>query len=300
MRHIIIVILALWITSCRHQEKQASSVAVINEPAKVSATIVPDTSRVMIHFNGGKIKLGSQNLPNESPAFDTIIKPFSLDKHLVTVNQFREFVNSTGYVTQAEQYGDAGVFDINSQQWALLKGATWKYPLGPGQPEAHDDYPVTQVSWNDAIAYCKWAGLRLPDEAEWEYAARNGKNTDDPYSWGKSLIAGGRYKANVWEGDRSVKQGSDGFIYTSPVGFYGETASGLTDMGGNIWQWCADTYRHYRGNKVPFVFHSENKIIRGGSFFFDEAGEKSYTVSFRGNNTAETSLFNIGFRCAGN
>ena len=300
MRNTIILISLLFIAGCGQQEvtRIKTKPPTDQNPVKITKTVVPDTTREMVYFKGGKIMIGSKNFPNESPVFDTTIKPFYIDKYLVTVEQFRKFVNATRFVTEAEKFGDAGVFDLKSRQWVLLPRATWKNPFGPGQAEAPVSHPVTQVSWNDATAYCKWAGLRLPTEAEWEFAARNGKNTPDPYSWGKSLVINNKYNANVWEGDLSTKQKADGFEYTSPVGYYGFTPSGLTDMGGNVWQWCSDTYKLYKGNNQSFMLNTNAKVIRGGSFFFDEAKGLSYTVSFRGINTVETSLFNLGFRCA--
>jgi sulfatase modifying factor 1 len=295
MRGLFYLFLLLFLAGCR--QRHPASVNPVTEKTSVNTNIA-DSARAMIYFPGGKIRLGSLRLPNESPEFDTIIKPFFIDKYLVTVKQFREFVAATNYVTDAEKFGDAGVCNISSGNWSLIKGASWQYPSGPGKPKAADNYPVTQVSWNDAGAYCDWAGLRLPTEAEWEYAARNGKNSDDLYSWGDSLVLNKKYKANVWQGGRFDSHFTDGFAYSSPVGFFGSTPGGLTDMGGNVWQWCSDTYRLYKGNKQPFSYDINNKVIRGGSFLYDQAEELSYTVSFRVVNTSETSLFNMGFRCA--
>lgn len=298
MRNIVLYSLILLITSCG-QHKGNKITSGTNRPlSDFSENSISDTLREMIYFAAGKIKLGSQRLPNESPVFDTVIKPFYLDKYLVTVKQFKRFVKETGYITEAEKFGNAGVFDIAAGQWILVPGATWKFPMGPRQSEAGNNYPVTQVSWNDALAYSNWARLRLPTEAEWEYAARNGKNTSDVYSWGKSIIVNGKYLANVWQGDLSFPQGDDGFVDASPVGSFGVTQTGLTDMGGNVWQWCSDIYKLYKGNNQFYNYDPNTKVIRGGSFFFDQAGELGYTVSFRGFNTLETSLFNIGFRCA--
>ena len=297
MRILFSLFLVLLITGC--SQRNPTSITPVTEKTSVN-TNVADTVRTMIYFPGGKIRLGSQRLPNESPEFDTLIKPFYIDKYLVTVKQFQEFVSATNFVTDAEKFGDAGVYDITSGNWNLIKWASWQYPFGPGKSKAQDNYPVTKVSWNDAETYCAWAGLRLPTEAEWEFAARNGKNSADLYSWDNMLIENKQYKANVWQGGQFDAKYADGFAFTSPVGFFGSTPVGLTDMGGNVWQWCSDSYRLYKGNKQPFSFDINTKVIRGGSFLFDQAKELSYTVSFRVGNTVETSLFNMGFRCAKN
>jgi formylglycine-generating enzyme len=298
MKNLITITLILIISSCgQHRDNKNASDSKHPLP-DVSENSVSDSIREMVYFPGGKILIGSQRFPNETPIFDTMVNPFYIDKTLVTVKQFRSFVKETLYITDANKFGDAGVFNNSAGQWVLVQGANWEYPFGLRQAEASDNYPVTQVSWNDAVAYCNWAGLRLPTETEWEYAARNGKNTSDPYSWGKSIVINGRYMANIWQGDLSVPQGDDGFVNTSPVSSFGETPAGLTDMGGNVWQWCSNSFKPYKSNNQPYLYNADTKVIRGGSFFFDQAGELGYTVSFRGSNTAETSLFNTGFRCA--
>jgi len=182
----------------------------------------------------------------------------------------------------------------------LLPGAFWKKPFGPSGPDAENNHPVTHVSWNDAVAYAEWAGKRLPTEAEWEFAARSGKNSDEKFSWGNEISVNGQYFANTWQGEINVPDTKDGYLFTSPVGAFGENEAGLTDMGGNVWQWCADTYKPYPGSNEPYRIDTNVKVIRGGSFFFDQSGEDSFSVSGRSMNSHETSLFNTGFRCTGN
>ncbi|NOY97493.1 MAG: formylglycine-generating enzyme family protein [Chlorobi bacterium] len=254
----------------------------------------------MVFIGHGTFFMGSENgLPNEKPVHKVTVESFYLDRSPVTVARFREFIEATGYKTEAHKYGDAGVFDMSHQKWELLKGATWEFPFGTSGPKAEDNYPVTQVSWNDAVAYANWAGKRLPTEEEWEFAARNRENTADKFSWGNKLVIDGKYQANVWQGNTlDARQGDDGFLFTSPVGYYGQTKIGLTDMGGNVWNWCADNYKLYKGNPGVYVENPDVKVIRGGSFFFDQNGEFSYSVSGRSMNSKETSLFNTGFRCA--
>jgi len=264
----------------------------------LSETIVPNESE-MIFFEGGTFLMGSENgLPNESPVHKVEVKPFYIDKSPVTVAQFRHFIKTTGHKTEAEKFGDSGVFNMESKGWELLPGATWKKPFGPSGPDAVDDHPVTHVSWNDAVAYAKWAGKRLPTEAEWEYAARSGKNSGQKFSWGNKVSENGKYFANTWQGELTSTEAPDGYLFTSPVGIFGENEAGLTDMGGNVWQWCSDNYKPYPGSQEPYREDPNVKVIRSGSFFFDQNGENSFSVSGRAMNSHETSLFNTGFRCA--
>jgi len=258
-----------------------------------------DTSG-MVYFEGGTILIGSNdNSFDEKPAFDKKIEPFYIDKNLVTVAEFRNFVKITSYKTEADKFGDSGVFLFETGNWTLLKGANWEYPLGRDKPTAEDNHPVTHVSWNDAKAYAGYIGKRLPTEFEWEFAAKNGKNTTNKYAWGNDLVENGKYMANVWQG-KSVQEMNvlDGYLLTSPVGVFGETASGLTDMGGNVWQWCENYFKSYPEDETIAPQDLNIRTTRGGSFMFDEALGNSFTTTFRAKNSIDTSLFNTGFRCA--
>lgn len=237
--------------------------------------------------------------PQQYPSRKVYVQAFEIDKYPVAVNEFRHFIEATGYRTDADKFGDSGVFDLNSFSWKLIPKANWEYPFGPNQAKAENNHPVTHVSWNDAVAYASWAGKRLPTEAEWEFAATCGGKSATFFSWGDQLVVNGKYMANVWQGsDFYTQQGEDGFVFTSPVGYYGETSCGMSDMGGNVWNWCSDVYKPYPGDTVGNPLNAELKSIRGGSFFFDQNGENSYSVTGRSSNTSETSLFNTGFRCA--
>ena len=253
----------------------------------------------MILFKGGTFLMGSENgLPQEKPVHKVTLKAFKIDKTPVTVAQFSVFVEVTNYKTEAEKFGDSGVFNLEIQNWELLPGAFWRKPFGPAGKDAIDNHPVTHVTWNDAVKYASWAGKRLPTEAEWEYAARSGKNTGEKFSWGNKVTVDGKYFANTWQGEMSSPETKDGYLFTSPVGAFGENEAGLTDMGGNVWQWCADNYKAYPGSTIAVREDSNVKVIRSGSFFFDQNGEDSFSVSARSMNSHETSLFNTGFRCA--
>ena len=310
----ILLILLVLIFACKGR-KETSPVTGTTDSAlplppqgQVSESPVPGdkptmaektVSDEMVFFEGGKISIGSdEGLPNEQPVHQVTVSPFYIDRSPVTVAGFRKFIEAAGYKTDAEKFGDAGVFNLTLQKWELVRGASWEYPFGRSGPKADNNHPVTQVSWNDAVAYADWAGKRLPTEVEWEFSARSGKNSGIRFSWGNELNPSGKYCANTWQGGIAEKKVEDGFLFTSPVGYFGMNDAGLTDMGGNVWNWCADVYAPYPGNGEQFPVNREVKVIRGGSFFFDQNGEYSFTVSGRAMNSRETSLFNTGFRCA--
>jgi sulfatase modifying factor 1 len=225
------------------------------------------------------------------------VKPFRIDKNLVTVADFDEFVKSTGYKTEAEKFGNAAVFDDDARQWTLVDGADFHFPQGKNNPPASPNHPVTQVSWNDANAYAKWKGKRLPTQWEWELAAKNGKKSNDQYTWGTDLVVNGKYKANTWQGSfPAYNTVEDGYAYTSPVGAFGENKAGLTDMGGNVWQWCQDDIEPTELEKASDP--SMRKVLRGGSFLCDPLVCHGFQITGRSSSTAESSLMHAGFRCA--
>lgn len=246
----------------------------------------------MVLVPGGVTRIGSESGPaEERPTFRARVAPFFLDAHPVTVAEFRRFVDATRYVTDAERFGDAGVLDPRGE-WRLQREADWRRPLGPDGPAAPADHPVTQVSWNDASAYARWAGKRLPTEVEWEHAARWGRDRHDPYAWGPTLIDAGQRRANTGHGD-------DGYRYTSPVGRFGTTHLGLADMGGNVWQWTGDWFRPYAGRDEPYTPGAgASRVQRGGSFLCTPSFCHGYRVSARSHASPETALFHVGFRCA--
>lgn len=254
----------------------------------------------MVFIPGGITDIGDQNgLPREQPVWSSSIRGFFMDITPVTVGQYRKFVKATGYVTQAEKFGDAAVFDMEGQNWYLKKTAYWEYPQGKDHAISPDDHPVTQVSYNDAVAYCDWAGKRLPTEAEWEHAARNGNNSRAQYSWGEEIEENGKYKANFWQGVfPAYNTNADGFPFTSPVGAFPTTRLGLKDISGNVWEWCQTWYKSYDPNDPDKVITAEpERVMRGGSFMCDPNYCHGYRVSGRSGSTPETGLFHVGFRC---
>ena len=228
---------------------------------------------------------------------EVAIKPFLLDKNLVTVAQYEEFARATGYVTQAEEFGNAGVFDFTVQDWLLVDGADFHFPFGKDKPRAKPDHPVTQVSWNDALAYASWKEKRLPTQWEWEHAAKNGEHANEQYTWGPDLVVNGKYKANTWQGSFPFHNTvEDGYATTSPVGVFGTNKLGLTDMGGNVWQWCSDSIEPV--GRDAEMDPAIRKVIRGGSFLCDPMVCHGYRVTGRSSSTPESSMVHIGFRCA--
>lgn len=303
MRYFFTLVAFIALFSCKNKKQETSETTKTQNteqttptPSKKETKTAVNTEN-MVRFNGGTITIGSDDrTPLEAPSFETTVAPFYLDINLVTVAEFRKFVEATNYTTEAENFGDSGIFDFNGMRWNLVPGTTWEFPFGPNAPKAKDNFPVTHVSWNDATRYATWAGKRLPTEIEWEFAAKNGENLK--YPWGNSPKDGEKFMANVWDGQTvEDKKVLDGYLYTSPVGAYPKSKSGIHDMVGNVWQWTASVFEPYDKN-APYQKNAQVVVTRGGSFMYDQALELSYTTTFRAQNTIESSLFNTGFRCA--
>jgi sulfatase modifying factor 1 len=220
---------------------------------------------------------------------DTLVTAFYMDKTPVTVQQYRQFITKTGYKTEAEHLGSASVYDFKQQEWVLRESAYWEYPLGKMYPKAEAKHPVTQVSWKDVQAYCEWAGKRLPSILEWEYAARNAQSNTLIYPWGNDLVVNDKYKANCWQGIfPSMNLMEDGFRFTSPVGYYGRSDLGLSDLAGNVWEWTKDEVQ---------VDGLTEKVQKGGSFMCEKTVCHGYQITGQTSASAESSLFHVGFRC---
>lgn len=247
----------------------------------------------MVFIKGGVLK--TKNFLTDIP-FTVTISAYWIDKDLVSVADFEAFTKATGYKTDAEKFGNSAVFDFEKKEWLLIDGADFRYPEGRNKPKANPKHPVTHVSWNDANAYAKWKGKRLPTEAEWEFAARNAGKTYTTYAWGNELIEKGKYKANTWQGSfPTLNTVADGFKTTSPIGQFGRNAIGLADMGGNVWQWCID-----ETDPTPAEAQtdpSKRRVTKGGSFLCDPKVCHGFKVTGRSSSTAETSLSHTGFRC---
>ena len=287
-----IALLALPFASCAEPSEPEA-------PPMREARVEAEAPEGMVLVPGGVTHVGSEEgEATERPVFAAEVAPFFLDASPVTVARFRAFVERTGFETEAERFGDAGV--LVGGGWRMVAGADWRHPQGPDAPPAPDGHPVTQVSWHDAVAFCEAEGKRLPTEVEWEHAARNARDDRRPYAWGDELEDADGYRANTWQGAFPVRNtAADGFALTSPVAAFGATDLGLTDMGGNVWEWTADWFRPYAERDMLFTPTPQSeRVQRGGSFLCNPSWCHGYRVSARGHATPETSLFHVGFRCA--
>lgn len=278
----------------------------------------------MIVLPGGEFLMGTDyvdsfGLDGEGPVRRVIVESFSIDRYPVTNILFAEFVNNTGYRTEAEVYGwsyvfwahvDPERFDLlvrdtvlEAPWWCQVPGASWQAPEGPGSHvETRWEHPVVHVSWNDARAYCEWAGKRLPTEAEWEYAARGGL-VQKLYPWGDELRPDGRHLCNIWQGEfPKVDTGDDGYAGTCPVDAFPANGFGLYSMAGNTWEWCHDWFEVRLQFDEP-VFaptgsaDGTGRVAKGGSFLCHKSYCNRYRVAARSSNTPDSSTSNLGFRC---
>lgn len=303
----------------------------------------------MKFIEGGSFIMGAsdkEGRADEYPAHRVELDGFWIDETEVTNKQFAEFVKATGYVTIAERKPDweelkkqlppgtpkppedalvpaALTFtapnrqvDINNpgEWWYWTAGANWKHPQGPNSSiKGKENYPVTQVAWDDAVAYANWAGKRLPTEAEWEYAAKGGLE-DAIYPWGNEPIEQGKAKANTWQGNFPYKNTNwDKFASVSPVKSFKPNGYGLYDMAGNVWEWTADWYdkdfystlsgkvsvnpKGSAKSNDPMEPNIPKKVTKGGSFMCHESYCSGYRVSGRMKSSMDTALENTGFRC---
>jgi sulfatase modifying factor 1 len=287
------------------------------------ATRTPAVEHHEVVINPGRFSMGDsfdEGYANdgEVPVHEVRLDKFWIDTTAVTNAMFARFVTETGYRTEAETYGTSAVFHLavaaegadilgaaGAAWWLNVRGADWAHPAGRNSHWSEiPDHPVVQVSHNDALAYCRWAGRRLPTEAEWEFAARGGLDRKR-YPWGNDLLAGdGSHLCNIWQGEfpRSNTQ-EDGFLTTAPVGSFPPNGYGLYDMSGNVWEWCADWFlpKYYRKSPVenpkgPTI--GSGRVMRGGSYLCHDSYCNRYRVAARSSNTPESSSGNCGFRTA--
>ncbi|MFN9720667.1 MAG: formylglycine-generating enzyme family protein [Planctomycetota bacterium] len=335
-------------------ESQSAPSENLFQPTVLNSEPVPTgRPKGMVWIPGGEFSMGSDaasesicSLPGVTrdavPIHRVYVDGFWMDETEVTNRQFAEFVKETGYVTVAERkptqedfptappenlVAGSTVFapteaavplDNYFQWWTYLRGADWRHPTGPDSSiEGREDDPVVQVAFEDADAYCKWAGKRLPTEAEWEFAARGGR-AGELYAWGNKLAPDGKFEANIYQGEFPVEggdTGADGFQGLAPVKSYSPNPFGLYDVGGNVWEWTSDWYRYDyyetlarsgtvarnpQGPDSPFdpAEPTEKKRVhRGGSFLCTDLYCTRYMVGTRGKGEVSTASNHVGFRC---
>lgn len=300
----------------------------------------------MVWIAGGTYPMGADNKqasPDEYPKHSVTVDGFWMDVTEVTNAQFEAFVKATGYVTTAEKKPDwnelkkqlppgtpkpdesmlvaaslvfkptQGQVDLNdySQWWTWQQGADWRHPHGSGSSiKGKGSYPVTQISWYDAQAYCNWAAKRLPTEAEWEWAARGGLS-NSVYPWGNQPVNTGPAKANIWEGNFPYKNTlKDKYYLAAPVKSFKPNGYGLYDMAGNVWEWCHDLYNadYYKTSPAknpqganqsfdPQEPYATKRVIRGGSFLCNDSYCSGFRVARRMKSTEDSGMEHLGFRC---
>jgi formylglycine-generating enzyme len=303
----------------------------------------------MVWVPGGEFSMGvdrkacppevRRHLADAQPVHTVHVDGFWMDSTEVTNEQFAAFVEATGYKTHAERHHTPEEFPGAPPEtlvpgslvfspptacppdeeccdcarwWVYVPGACWKHPEGPHSTLAgRERHPVVHVAWEDAVAYARWAGKRLPTEAEWERAARGGLERR-PFYWGDELTPGGKWMANIWQGKFPCENTrADGHEGTAPVGSYPPNGYGLYDMAGNVWEWCADWYRpgyevagavtrNPQGpdSSVDPNGHGEPKRVqRGGSFLCSDGFCARYRAGARGQGEPRTGQSHTGFRC---
>lgn len=279
----------------------------------------------MVRVPGGEFLMGTNEkegfrADGEGPVRKVKVDSFLIDQYSVTNSEFKAFVDATGYVTEAEQFGWSYVFYsflhptllskanrvAHTPWWCAVNGAYWYQPEGPqSNIDNRMEHPVVHVTWNDATAFCNWAGKRLPTEAEWEYAARGGLE-QKRYPWGDDLTPNGEHFCNIWQGkfpERNTKD--DGYEGTAPAKSFPANGFGLYNVSGNVWEWCSDWFSksiHSRGGRVnPQGPESgDTKIMRGGSYLCHVSYCNRYRVAARTSNTPDSSSGHLGFRCVVN
>ncbi len=343
-RFLMLFLFVLCISCNQKKQPKKTTQALTNQDNNIPEDGPPG----MVWIPTGQFTMGA--LPSdpyaridEKPAHQVALSGFWIDAKEVTNAEFKKFIEATNYITTAEQKPDweelkkqvppdtpkphdsllvaasmvftpvetDNLFDW-SQWWSWVKGANWKHPQGPKSSIVDkQDHPVVQVSWDDALAYLKWAGKRLPTDAEWEFAARGGLQ-NNLYPWGNNsnIIAHG----NTWQGTFPLYNSlKDGYFNTAPVGSYKPNGYGLYDMAGNVWEWTSDWYnaKYYqesankgiitnpKGANTPFDPQQPNvpqRIMRGGSFLCNNSYCSSYRASARMHTSPDTSQDHVGFR----
>ena len=273
----------------------------------------------LIALAGGTFAMGADDeaaFPGdgEGPVRSVTLSPFEIAACATTNQEFARFVGDTGYQTDAEHFGWSFVFAarlpddfpptagvVGAEWWRQVYGADWAHPEGPHTDvDDRGDHPAVHVSWNDAQAYCQWAGRRLPTEAEWEFAARGGQ-AGTRLPWGDELRPGGVAMSNTFVGDFPVPAPGT-TPGTMPADSYQPNGFGLYNVSGNVWEWCADWFdnRHPDGPLVDPTGPADGaaRVIKGGSYMCHDSYCNRYRLGARSSNAPDSSTGNMGFRTA--
>jgi formylglycine-generating enzyme len=304
------------------ESRDSGGTGALNIGVRIAGTIDPSRDRAEAVVPAGRFRMGDpfdEGYPadGETPVHEVSLNSFRIDATAVTNEQFAVFVEATGYRTEAELFGSSAVFHLLAQAdkqdvlgvaagtpwWLNVRGADWAHPAGPKSHwSTAARHPVVHVSHNDALAYCTWAGRRLPTEAEWEYAARGGLE-GQRYPWGNNLLGpAGEHLCNIWQGTFPVQNTEDdGHLGTAPVKSFPPNGYGLYEVSGNVWEWCSDWFlpKYYRNSpgdspKGPTI--GSGRVMRGGSYLCHDSYCNRYRVAARSSNTPESSSGNTGFR----
>lgn len=345
----LLPVLLLLFTQCADKKEKTAKLSIKTDAVPVTAAASP---KGMVKINGGRFYLGNNDPtahPSESPAILTEVHDFYMDKTEVTNKQYQEFVDATGYTTLAERKINwsqlkeqlppgtpkphDSVFEPGSlvftppstkvelqnisNWWSWVIGANWKHPQGPDSTiKRKENLPVVHIAYEDAEAYAKWAGKRLPTEAEWEYAAQAG-NSNTAFAWGNELTPSGKYLANFFQGNFPYENTqNDQFEKSAPVGSFPANKFGVYDLIGNVWEWTSDwyrsdTYKMYqnknfsvcknptgpRASYDPNEPYTVKKVIKGGSFLCSQDYCSNYRPNARFSTAIDSGQEHLGFRC---
>jgi formylglycine-generating enzyme len=305
---------------CVPSKQHAAQLEISRRLTESRERVRTGSTEGMIGLDGGRFLMGTDSgeafpADGEGPVREVTVVGFYMDARPVSNQQFREFVRATGYKTESERFGWSFVFHTHVPRekvedrvagvewWCKISGADWAHPEGPDSSiEDRLEYPVTQVSWNDAAEYARWAGKRLPGEAEWEYASRAGLE-QKIYPWGDELTPDGRHLCNIWQGKFPHQDtGEDGFTSVGPADAFPPNGYGLYGITGNAWEWCFDWFHpayHMTATRVNPVGPPQGsaKVMKGGSYLCHRSYCNRYRVAARTSNTPDSATTNISFRC---
>ena len=340
MKVVVLAIVTTMLPACGRQTVPSDPPKADPKPAIAETKAPANAPADMVWIPGGTFWMGANDPEAEdaTPVHLATVDGFWMDQTEVTNAQFAAFVKATSYVTFAEKAPNpkdypgvpaeklvagsavfkppAGPVSLAEPYswWEYAPGASWKHPEGLNSTiEGRDSEPVVQITYEDALAYCRWAGKRLPTEAEWEFAARGGLDRKR-FTWGdETLPPSGKWPANNWQGSFPLENTAiDGFKRVAPVASFAPNGYGLYDMSGNVWEWCSDWYQpRYEvtgaeprknpqgpeSSNDPMEPGVPNRVHRGGSFLCSDVYCRRYLPGARGKGALDSPASNLGFRC---